>query len=170
MYISRRLRWSTLTFWQYNVPSMQQYHVLHDNSCNIFIDSDALTIRVNETSFGKLNAAKNLNIGIRLWCDKRAKILHLENYGLSKIYWTCPGLEKTTGEFKKANLVRPGQKAVVFNLNLVKSVAKSRYPLVETNLINISLGKFWGIGSRRSSVEMCPCWLSVSVNLEYFEI
>ena len=123
----------------------------------------------------QVNKHKSISNGIKLSCDKRDKIIRLENCCDCKIYWTWPGLDMvySKGEFKSSMLLRPGESTVIFNFNLINWNNCDDFVqnnlLLEFNIVNISLGKYWGEGSRRKSIEYCPRWLNVSINLEYFD-
>jgi hypothetical protein len=113
-------------------------------------------------------------MSIALTCDKLSKIVRLSNLSDTNIYWTCPSLDTLNYSNKKfkSNKLEPGQTTVVFNLDLIEiydsinSTSSNR--LIESNIVNISLGKYWGHDSIRNSIELCPHWLNISINKDYF--
>ena len=178
IFISNKLRWATITYWEYRTPFERQYHAI-ENKCCIYYKKDSKTGKENQ-GFCLINLESKLrddrvkkiletvHDGIELTFFKSSKVVQLENKCSCNIYIACPSAYEEKRLFK-SKVLKPKQKCIVYDAYEVPVQIKCKKNHVyELNTINISFGKYWGFDSKRKSIEMCPCWLNVSINKNCF--
>lgn len=181
------MRWCTLTYWEYNRPFNQQFNVV-EHTCHLYQEPtiNQLTSlngfclkyiqkKTNLINKELLRVRELIGNGFRLFInnDISNHYIWLFNNCDCSLYWICPGLhnlnELNETNFKP-NKLKKGESIIVYNYNKVKlnESKKTVFSMNEAHIINISFKKNWGYGSKRKSIEYCPCWVNISVNLDYF--
>lgn len=108
--------------------------------------------------------------GVEIIVDEQRKIVIINNFSDSSLYWTCPGLISSFKTFKTYR-IRPRKSSIVYNYNLVKlneTVHRKMPGFHESHIVNVSFNKYWGETSNRNSIEKCPCWFNISFNELFF--
>ena len=110
--------------------------------------------------------------GIELTFDRSSKIVSLENKCSCNIYIASPRMHKDNMKLFKSKILKPKEKIIVYDVYEMpwqnKSKMNFNHHLFELNTINISINKYWGYDSKRTSIELCPCWLNISINKNCF--
>lgn len=98
----------------------------------------------------------SISLGVHISLDKEKKQIKLANKSKLPIYW----LKASACQKFVSNQINPNEVELI-------SIENSSF---EENVINISFGKYCGSNSkRRKSIEYCPCWISISINDNYFK-
>jgi hypothetical protein len=160
------LIWCTIICWEYNTPFKLQFSVAEKRfqlSQQIF---NSFQIKTKNKELLSL-----ITNGLQFDCDN-SNITLFNDCGCN-CFWICPALNdlSTLNEFNfKPNKIKPKESAIVYNYKLAKKseLKRRKNTMLEVHLINISLNKNWGFNLKRKSIEQCPLWINLSINLEYF--
>jgi hypothetical protein len=135
----------------------------------------------NNISQKILDARETIASGsLILRVDRGRGSIALENKLKCNVYWTCPGL-LTQQELENSRFIckrlESGHSALIYELDKIalmsdrkqqKKIFNSNDELFEAHVVNLSLGKRWGLATSRTSIEKCPCWINISVSFNYF--
>ena len=190
VFITRYIRWATITYWNYNKSNDKQFNC-YENSILVYqnLTNNSLNKRYDNKQYFNLshiqsnikeedeNHKRLFNLignGIILTIDREEKKIRLDNRCDLNVYWTCPGLFYGSNQLDekkfKSNKLKPNESNIIYDFKLIKLNENNiSNNLIEFHVINISFGKCWGYNFKRKSLEYCPFWINVSVNLDYFK-
>ncbi len=189
MFITKYLRWATITYWNYNKPHEKQFNCYEDSiqlyqnltsdkinkTCEHkqYFNLEPIQSIVSEKNEKLKKLFKQIGNGVIFTLDREEKKIRLDNNCDINVYWTCPGLfdpnQQHDNRKFKSNRLRPNESTVIYDYDLIKLNEKiSILNLCEFHIINISFGKYWGYDFKRNSLVYCPYWVNISVNLDYF--
>lgn len=174
------MRWCTITYWEYNHPYDQQFNAI-EHTCLIHQESSIKNgfclknFQLKTENREILKTRQLIKKGLRLFINSEGSnyYIWLFNDCECSLYWICPGLYDLNSLNEtnfKPKQIKTGESSIIYNYNQVKNndLKKNNNIMHEAHIVNVSFKKYWGLGSKRRSVEYCPCWFNISINLNYF--
>ena len=88
----------------------------------------------------------------------------MKNLTKFSIYWVCPLLARNN---ESIQTLEPLSTSSIYNYKVLEMKIRENenLKLFDPHVINISFKKSWN--GRRKSIDQCPCWLNLSVNIDY---
>lgn len=87
----------------------------------------------------------------------------IENKCNTSVFWIRPKIKANLNAFQP-NEIKSGRKVQVLNLKDLDD--DNNY--INSNVINLSFGKEWASSNKRTSIELCPCWISLNFNKNFY--
>ena len=172
-------RWCTITYWEYNRPYNQQFHVTNKTSY-IFRSKHAET-RFQDSQYFNLESIFNntddnelilmrdeIQNGVKLWFDENTETIWMKNLSNINIYWVCPVLASTSESSSIQTLKPLSSSSIIYDFKILELKIKENedLKLFDPHVVNMSFKNNWGV-QQRKSIEQCPCWLNLSVNVDF---
>jgi hypothetical protein len=89
----------------------------------------------------------------------------MKNLTKFNVYWVCPLLARNNDSIQ---ILEPlSASLIIYDYKVLEmKLRENEYlKLFDPHVVNISFKKSWN--GRRKSIDRCPCWLSLSVNIDY---
>jgi hypothetical protein len=169
-----------MTYWEYNRPYNQQHHVTTKTSYIVQTSTSVQTnISLSDSYFSLeriqnytcntelINTRQSIGNGIKIWLENEK--IWLKNMTKNNIFWIQPNnLPNSRRIETTVQFLAPSSSTIIYDYQkMEKKLAENEYlKLFDPHVINISFVKSWG-SSKRMSIEQCPCWVNLSVNIDY---
>ena len=162
-----------ITYWEFNTPNCKQLCVTENS---FHLDQDILNsmqTKINSNNKRIFNAKNVIADGLRLSLSENKSNVILFNGCNCNCFWICPGLTDMNilNEINfQPKQIKPNESMIIYDYDIIKQ-NESKFKqntLLEAHIINISIKKNWGYNLKRKSIENCPCWINLSINLKCF--
>ena len=106
----------------------------------------------------------SIDNGIKIWYENEK--VWMKNFTKFNIFWVRP-------LFSNESMIEtsePLSTSLIYDYKFVEAKVNEnvRLKFFDPHVVNISFKKSWGGKNlKRKSIDQCPCWISLSVNVEY---